>query len=157
MACHRWTEHDPEEIWASVTTCIDEALEAAEQAGTPVRVVAVGITNQRETTLLWDRRTGRPLHNAIVWLDTRTAGVCRRMTEQLDGGSVRLACHKLKCRFCGGVACSHMSTFRGGKTRGGCCTVASRNHSPFVLAPTTLCGFGRAACDTCTMADLQQQ
>lgn len=53
-----------------------------------VNIVAVGITNQRETTLLWDRRSGAPLHNAIVWLDTRTAVVCERMAAQLDGGSV---------------------------------------------------------------------
>jgi glycerol kinase len=48
----------------------------------------VGITNQRETTLVWDRRTGQPLYNAIVWLDTRTAALCDRMTEQL-GSQVR--------------------------------------------------------------------
>ena len=45
--------------------------------------MAVGITNQRETTLVWDRNTGRPLHNAIVWLDTRTAALCERLTKQL--------------------------------------------------------------------------
>jgi len=53
-----------------------------------VQVVAVGITNQRETTLVWDRATGRPLHNAIVWLDTRTAALCERLTKQL-GSQVR--------------------------------------------------------------------
>ena len=48
----------------------------------------MGITNQRETTLVWDRKTGRPLHNAIVWLDTRTAALCERLTRQL-GSQVR--------------------------------------------------------------------
>lgn len=88
LSCRRWTEHDPQEIWASVTTCIDKALEAAEQGGTPVRVVAAGITNQRETTLLWDRASGLPLHNAIVWLDTRTGAICERLAAQLSGGTV---------------------------------------------------------------------
>ena len=53
-----------------------------------VNILAVGITNQRETMLLWDRQTGKPLHNAIVWLDTRTAGICERMAAELEGGSV---------------------------------------------------------------------
>lgn len=57
--------------------------------------MAVGITNQRETTLLWDRRSGRPLHSAIVWLDTRTAPICERMAAELDGGAVSLACSRL--------------------------------------------------------------
>jgi FGGY family of carbohydrate kinases, N-terminal domain len=53
-----------------------------------VNILAVGITNQRETMLLWDRQTGKALHNAIVWLDTRTAGICERMAAELEGGSV---------------------------------------------------------------------
>lgn len=53
-----------------------------------VNILAVGITNQRETMLLWDRQTGKPLHNAIVWLDTRTAGICERMAAEVEGGSV---------------------------------------------------------------------
>lgn len=60
----RWTEHEPMEIMDSVHTCIAETL---KQAG-DVEVVAIGITNQRETTLVWDRVTGKPLYNAIVWL-----------------------------------------------------------------------------------------
>ena len=56
-----------------------------------MQVVAVGITNQRETTLVWDRATGRPLHNAIVWLDTRTAALCERLTKQL-GSQARVLC-----------------------------------------------------------------
>ncbi|MBB5872989.1 glycerol kinase [Allocatelliglobosispora scoriae] len=65
-----WVEHDPEEIWANVKTVVRHAL---DEAGlTRADLAAVGITNQRETTVVWDRRTGRPVHNAIVWQDTRT-------------------------------------------------------------------------------------
>src|SRR5438105_11856975 len=60
-----WVEHDPEAIWSSVTGALGEALGAAS-AG-PKDVAAIGITNQRETTLVWDRKTLRPLHHAIVW------------------------------------------------------------------------------------------
>jgi len=60
-------------IWSTVVRCIDGALATAqEQLGHPVSVKALGITNQRETTILWSKSTGQPLHNAIVWLDNRT-------------------------------------------------------------------------------------
>ena len=68
-----WVEHDPEEIWSSQ---IAVAAEAIAQIPSRVEIAAIGITNQRETTLVWDRRTGRPLHNAIVWQDRRTAPFC---------------------------------------------------------------------------------
>ena len=69
-----WVEHDPEEIWqAAVVTC-REAIAAAEGRA----IAAIGITNQRETTVLWDRADGRPVHNAIVWQDRRTASICER-------------------------------------------------------------------------------
>jgi glycerol kinase len=64
-----WVEHDPDEILASVRAVIEEALRGASL--TAADLAAVGITNQRETTVLWDRRTGRPVHNALVWQDTR--------------------------------------------------------------------------------------
>mmetsp|Transcript_12324 Transcript_12324/g.37098 ORF Transcript_12324/g.37098 Transcript_12324/m.37098 type:complete len:513 (-) Transcript_12324:411-1949(-) len=80
-----WTEHDPEEIWDSVEKCIAGALEAAGEKGLQVDVRAVGITNQRETVVVWDRATGRALHNAVVWLDTRTAPLCDRMAQELGG------------------------------------------------------------------------
>ena len=67
-------EHDPAEIWQSVRAT---AQGATEQAGG--RIGAIGITNQRETTLIWDRQTGEPIHNAIVWQDRRTADLCRRL------------------------------------------------------------------------------
>jgi glycerol kinase len=69
-----WVEHDPNEIWA---TQIAVATEALARAGlSAVDVAAIGITNQRETTLVWERATGRPIHNAIVWQDRRTASAC---------------------------------------------------------------------------------
>jgi glycerol kinase len=68
-----WVEHDPEEIWRSVVSTCREAIAAA--AGP---IAAVGITNQRETAVLWERLTGRPVHNAIVWQDRRTTALCAR-------------------------------------------------------------------------------
>jgi glycerol kinase len=69
-----WVEHNPLEIWSSQ---LSVAVDAMSEAGVSSRsVVAAGITNQRETTVLWDRRTGEPVYNAIVWQDRRTAGYC---------------------------------------------------------------------------------
>src|SRR5690348_4043144 len=69
-----WVEHDPEEIWASVLGTVRAAM---DKAGLTARdVAAIGITNQRETVLVWDRATGKPIHNAIVWQDRRTAPIC---------------------------------------------------------------------------------
>lgn len=72
-----WVEHDPEEIWESVVWSIRQALEKANVKASDI--AAIGITNQRETTLLWDRETGKPLHNAIVWQDRRTAKHCEKL------------------------------------------------------------------------------
>ena len=66
-----WVEHDPDEIWQSVVVATEQALTDAHVR--PADVKGIGITNQRETTLLWDRRTGEPVHRAIVWQDRRTA------------------------------------------------------------------------------------
>ena len=64
-----WCEHDPMEILESTKECIDRAVEQLEEKGCHASdVAAIGITNQRETTIVWDRETGKPLHNAIVWL-----------------------------------------------------------------------------------------
>ncbi|MCQ0969487.1 glycerol kinase GlpK (plasmid) [Paracoccus sp. TK19116] len=70
-----WVEHDADDIW---TTTAASARAAIEKAGNP-RIDAIGITNQRETTLIWDRKTGQPIHNAIVWQDRRTAETCARL------------------------------------------------------------------------------
>jgi glycerol kinase len=72
-----WVEHDAEEILDNVRACIAEAL--AEVGATPRAIAAIGIGNQRETTVVWSRRTGRPIANAIVWQDTRTADACARL------------------------------------------------------------------------------
>lgn len=72
-----WVEHNPEEIWQSTLAVVMEALHESEMRGG--EVVALGITNQRETTLVWDRTTGEPIYNAIVWQDRRTAEVCDRL------------------------------------------------------------------------------
>ncbi|MGM0915239.1 MAG: glycerol kinase GlpK [Pseudomonadota bacterium] len=74
-----WIEHDPEDIWETVLTTCREVLE--ETGVPPQEIAGVGITNQRETTLLWDRATGEPLHNAIVWQDRRTDEACRQLRE----------------------------------------------------------------------------
>jgi glycerol kinase len=66
-----WVEHDPEEIWRSVVSTCREVIAAADGP-----IAAIGITNQRETAVLWERATGRPVHNAIVWQDRRTAALC---------------------------------------------------------------------------------
>jgi glycerol kinase len=76
-----WVEHDAEEIWATQAATITEALVRAR--ATPADVAAIGITNQRETTVLWDRSTGRPIAPAIVWQDRRTAALCQQL--QADG------------------------------------------------------------------------
>src|SRR5208282_4958332 len=69
-----WVEHDPLEIWSSQ---LEVARAALSRAGLGAEdVAAIGITNQRETTLIWDRRSGEPIHNAIVWQDRRTASFC---------------------------------------------------------------------------------
>ncbi|MEI6099825.1 MAG: glycerol kinase GlpK [Alphaproteobacteria bacterium] len=72
-----WVEHDPEDLWQSVLATVRAAL---DKAGiTAAQVAAIGITNQRETTLVWDRNTGKPLYNAIVWQDRRTAALCAQL------------------------------------------------------------------------------
>lgn len=74
-----WVEHDPEEIWDSVVWSINKALkEAGVEAG---QIAAIGITNQRETVIIWDRETGKPIHNAIVWQDRRTAALCAKLKK----------------------------------------------------------------------------
>ncbi|MBI2016809.1 MAG: glycerol kinase GlpK [Candidatus Rokubacteria bacterium] len=75
-----WVEHDPEEIWATVEQAARAALAAAKVPG--AGVAAVGITNQRETTIVWERATGAPIHRAIVWQCRRTAPACDRLRAQ---------------------------------------------------------------------------
>jgi glycerol kinase len=78
-----WVEHDPRDIWSSQAGVAAEALTKAKVS--PTDIAAVGITNQRETTLVWDRATGEPICNAIVWQDRRTASICDRLkARKLD-------------------------------------------------------------------------
>ena len=75
-----WVEHDPDEIWS---TQAGVALEAITKAGLESsNIAAIGITNQRETTVVWNRKTGKPVHNAIVWQDRRTAGFCDQLKSE---------------------------------------------------------------------------
>ena len=75
-----WVEHDPEEIWTSVQAVTREAMATA--GATAGDISGIGITNQRETTLIWDRKSGRCVHNAIVWQDRRTAPFCETLKTQ---------------------------------------------------------------------------
>lgn len=72
-----WVEHDPEEIWSSVVETVRAALKTAGRNAADV--AAIGITNQRETVVIWDKETGEPIHNAIVWQDRRTAPLCQKL------------------------------------------------------------------------------
>ena len=76
-----WVEHDPEELWTSVLAAAEHALAGAGIAASSLR--AIGIANQRETTLVWERRSGRPVQRAIVWQDRRTAERCRELPAEL--------------------------------------------------------------------------
>ncbi|MDB5403715.1 MAG: glycerol kinase [Rhodopila sp.] len=81
-----WVEHDPEEIWTTVLTTAHQALTNAGLNAT--NIAALGITNQRETVLVWDRRTGRAIHNAIVWQDRRTSDLCERLEKAGHGNLI---------------------------------------------------------------------
>ena len=81
-----WVEHDPMEIWNTEKRALMEAVDAAHID--PRRLAALGITNQRETTILWDRNTGAPLHNAIVWQCRRTAAICDQLVADGYGDTI---------------------------------------------------------------------
>src|SRR5258707_10197522 len=78
-----WVEHSPTELWATQSGVATEAMAAANL--TERDIAAIGITNQRETTIIWDRETGEPVYNAIVWQDRRTAEFCDALRERGDG------------------------------------------------------------------------
>src|SRR5205823_9360173 len=82
-----WVEHNPNEIWATQAGVAAEALAEAGLASSDI--AAIGITNQRETTVVWERMSGRPICNAIVWQDRRTAGICDRLKARGLEGSIR--------------------------------------------------------------------
>ncbi len=75
-----WVEHDPEEIWETVLWTVKQALKEAKIEASDI--AAIGITNQRETVVVWERESGKPIHNAIVWQDRRTASYCEKLKRQ---------------------------------------------------------------------------
>lgn len=81
-----WVEHDPEDIWKSVVQTVKQTLVNAEAQASDI--AAIGMTNQRETIVIWDRKTGNPIHNAIVWQDRRTAEICARL--KADGAEAEV-------------------------------------------------------------------
>lgn len=74
-----WVEHNAEEIWSSILSCIAKVL--SERNIAPEQISAIGITNQRETAVVWDKKTGKPVHNAIVWQSRQTAEICEELKE----------------------------------------------------------------------------
>ncbi|CAK7228890.1 Glycerol kinase [Sporothrix curviconia] len=88
-----WHEHNPEELISSVEQCIDGAVEQFEKQGhAKSQIKAVGITNQRETTVVWDTTTGKALHNAIVWTDTRAQELVRQLKDRLGSKELMQLC-----------------------------------------------------------------
>ncbi len=75
-----WVEHDPEEIWKSTKRTLKDVIKKSKKLGG--KIITIGITNQRETTILWDRKTGKSIYNAIVWQDRRTAAFCNKFRTQ---------------------------------------------------------------------------
>jgi glycerol kinase len=87
-----WVEHDPEEIWQTQLDTAREAIAKAGLSGAAIRQIrAIGITNQRETTVVWNRHTGRAIHNAIVWQDRRAEPLCAQLREQGHAERIREA------------------------------------------------------------------
>ena len=82
-----WVEHDPVDIWATTAGTCREVVERAGIRG--AEIISIGITNQRETTIVWNRGTGKPIYNAIVWQDRRTADYCKALRD--DGHSEMFA------------------------------------------------------------------
>lgn len=82
-----WVEHDPEAIWETTLSTLKDAYAFTKKSG--AKIAGIGITNQRETTLIWNRKTGKPLYNAIVWQDRRTAAQCREIKERYAEDKLR--------------------------------------------------------------------
>lgn len=93
LTSSRWHEHDPIEIIESIEECIEGAVKQFEQRGhSKSSIKAVGITNQRETTVVWDGDTGQPLANAIVWTDTRNQALVRKLKSRLGSDQLQGIC-----------------------------------------------------------------
>ncbi len=81
-----WVEHDPEDIWSTTLSTVRDVIAYAGEKNYPI--AAIGITNQRETTVIWERATGKPIYNAIVWQDRRTAAFCDQLRQQGKGDTI---------------------------------------------------------------------
>ena len=75
-----WVEHDPEEIWKTTLKVLKEVIKKSKKL--KGKVLTIGITNQRETTVLWDKKTGKTVYNAIVWQDRRSSEYCKKLIKQ---------------------------------------------------------------------------
>ena len=75
-----WVEHNPEEIWSTIKKTLKDVINKAKRLRG--NILTIGITNQRETTVLWDKKTGKAVYNAIVWQDRRTGDYCRKLRRQ---------------------------------------------------------------------------
>ena len=82
-----WVEHNPEEIWKTTLKTIKEAIKKSKSLR--AKIISIGITNQRETTILWDKITGKPVYNAIVWQDRRTLSICQNLKKRKLENSFR--------------------------------------------------------------------
>ena len=136
-----WVEHDAEVIWATAMSTSRRVLQRLREAGSAV--AAVGITNQRETTVLWDRRSGAPLYNAIVWQDRRTADRCRELNRPMPRRSSTAR-----------PACSSIRIFPPPKSRGFWIAYPERAMRPKPVtlpsAPSTVSCSGASAAAGCT-------
>ena len=124
-----WVEHDPMEIYGNTAAVIEEALRSAGlNTGD---LAAVGITNQRETTVLWDRETGKPLHHAIVWQDTRVDPMVAELAR--DGGQDRFRAKT------GLPLASYFSRAEAALAAGGCarCAISAQRPGGSLSAPST--------------------
>ena len=75
-----WVEHNPEEIWKVTLKTIKESIKKSKSLKS--KIISIGIANQRETTILWDKNTGKPVYNAIVWQDRRTQSICQNLKKK---------------------------------------------------------------------------
>ena len=82
-----WVEHNPEEIWRVTLKTIKDSIKKSKSL--KAKIISIGITNQRETTVLWDKKTGKPVYNAIVWQDRRTQYICKNLKKRKLENSFR--------------------------------------------------------------------
>ena len=126
-----WVEHDPEEIWETTLAVCREALGKADEANRTV--AGIGITNQRETTLVWERATGKPIHRAIVWQDRRTSERCRALRDAGHADAVTATTGLLLDPYFSGTKIGwildHVSGARA-RARGGRARLRHRRHVP---------------------------